>query len=195
MTQGSDSEALSLEVQKRAETLLAKYPTSLELLKDYSPDLQTKIALRGHTAGSLALNKQIPSLALVRRVYGEETAKIWIETQIVVLSDNTEVKVKLTEEQTMKLSSLILAFFYHLNLGELAYFFGRLRSGAYGKFYGSITQDSITSALRAYEKERMTEISEIESKRQQEIMWNKREKWAREAVSREEYERLKQQQS
>lgn len=176
-----------MEVQKRAETLLSKYPTSLELLKNYNPDLQTKIALRGHTAGSLALNRAIPTLTLVKQTYGLKTAEIWLESQLIVLSDNTEVKAKLNEEQMIKLSSLILAYFYHLNLAELAYFFGKLRSGAYGKFYGSITQDSITSALRAYEKERMTEISEIESKRQQEIMWKKRDQWAREAVSREEY--------
>lgn len=176
-----------IETENRIVELRNSFPTSIKLLEVYNPTLQIKIALKGHTAGTLALNKDIPTLGLVRRAYGNQTAEMWIEAQLIALGDNTEVKNKLNEEQCIQLSKLILAHFYYLNLAELSFFFGKLRSGAYGKFYGSISQDSITSALRTYEKERKQEIAEIEDKRQQAIDWDKRLQWAREAVSREEY--------
>lgn len=176
-----------IETENRIVELRNSFPTSIKLLEVYNPTLQIKIALKGHNAGTLALNKDIPTLGLVRRAYGNQTAEMWIEAQLIALGDNTEVKNKLNEEQCIELSKLILAYFYYLNLAELSFFFGKLRSGAYGKFYGSISQDCITTALRAYEKERMNEISEIEEKLQQQERIRKQEDMHKNAVTREEY--------
>lgn len=175
------------QVRQRVLAVKAKFPTSLELIKGYNPNLQHLLSRKGYTAGLLALNKDIPSLAVIRIGYGDQTAQMWLEAQIMAVADNTETKAKLNEQQCIELSKLILAHFYYLNLAELSFFFGKLRSGAYGKFYGSISQDSITSALRTYEKERKQEITEIEDKRQQAIDWEKRQQWTQEAVTREEY--------
>lgn len=57
---------------------------------DYNPDLQGKLAKSNLTLADIALNDNIPLLANIRSVYGEDNAVRWLKVQFDSLNDYAE---------------------------------------------------------------------------------------------------------
>ena len=57
---------------------------------DYNPDLQGKLAKSNLTLADIALNDNIPSLANIRSVYGEDNALRWLKVHFDSLNDYAE---------------------------------------------------------------------------------------------------------
>lgn len=155
----------SLRNKKLSEkqlALLEKYPTPSRMAVDYNPDLQCKLAKSNLTLADIAMNGNIPSLANVRSVYGEDSTVLWLKTQFNSLNDYAEQGKGITDSQLDELCNLILGEYYWMNLAEICNFISRFKLGKYGQFYGAIGPMKITSAMLDYIKERRIDIERYE---------------------------------
>lgn len=129
---------------------------------DYNPDLQLKIAKSNLTLADIALNENIPSLANVCSVYGEDSAVRWLKIQFDSLNDYAEQGKGITDFQLDELCNLIIGEYYWMNLAEICNFISRFKLGKYGQFYGAIGPMKITSAMLDYVRERRIDIERYE---------------------------------
>lgn len=129
---------------------------------DYNPDLQGKLAKSNLTLADIAKNDNIPSLANIRSVYGEDSAVRWLKVQFDSLNDYAEQGKGITDSQLNELCDLVLGEYYWMNLSEICNFIARFKIGKYGQFYGSIGPMKITCSLLEYIKERRIDIERYE---------------------------------
>lgn len=138
--------------------MLEKYPTPSRMAVDYNPDLQGKLARSNLTLADIAMNGDIPSLANVHSVYGEDCALRWLKIQFNSLNDYAEQGKGITDSQLDELCGLVLGEYYLMNLAEICNFISRFKLGKYGQFYGVIGPMKITSSILEYIKERRIDI-------------------------------------
>ena len=129
---------------------------------DYNPDLQGRLAKSNLTLADIAMNGNIPSLANVRSVYGEDSAVGWLKIQFDSLNDYAEQGKGITDSKLDELCNLVLGEYYWMNLAEICNFISRFKLGKYGQFYGAIGPMKITSAMLDYIKERRMDIERYE---------------------------------
>ncbi len=129
---------------------------------DYNPDLQSKLAKSNLTLADIALNENIPSLANVRSVYGEDNAVRWLKIQFDSLNDYAEQGKGITDTQLNELCNLVLGEYFWMNLAEICNFIAKFKLGKYGQFYGAIGPMKITRAMLDYVKERRIDIERYE---------------------------------
>ena len=142
--------------------LLEKYPTPSRMAVDYNPDLQGKLAKSNLTLADIAMNDNIPSLSIIRSVYGEDNALRWLKVQFGSLNDYAEQGKGIADSQLDELCILVLGEYYWMNLAEICNFISRLKLGKYGQFYGAIGPMKITCSLLEYIKERRIDIERYE---------------------------------
>lgn len=142
--------------------LLEKYPTPSRMAFDYNPDLQGKLAKSNLSLADIAMNENIPSLANIRSVYGEDCAIRWLKVQFNSLNDYAEQGKGMADSQLDELCVLILGEYYWMNLAEICNFISRFKLGKYGQFYGAVGPMKITSAMLDYVKERRIDIERYE---------------------------------
>lgn len=147
----------STEISK----LLAKTFSPSEFCIKYNPDLQGSLMCVRSIAG-LSLLEHCPKLTDVMFAYSEDCAKEWVKCQLLKVNDFIGVKQKLSDEQLSDLSMQIVCEFYYLNIAELCCFFGRLRSGKYEDFYGSIDPMRILKSLNTFCHDRRIDIERHE---------------------------------
>lgn len=103
-----------------------------------------------------------PNLADVSIAYGVDGAIEWLKCHLLKVNDFIGVKQKLTNEQLHDLSDQIVCGYPFLNIAEVCCFFGRLRSGKYEDFYGSVDPMRILKSLDAFCRERKMELYQAE---------------------------------
>ena len=141
---------------------MEKYPTPSRMAVDYNPDLQWKLARSNLTLADIAMNDNIPSLSIIRSVYGEDSALRWLKTQFDSLNDYAEQGKGITDSQLDELCNLVLGEYYWMNLAEICNFISRFKLGKYGQFYGAIGPMKIACSLLEYIKERRIDIERYE---------------------------------
>lgn len=129
---------------------------------DYNPDLQGKLAKSNLTLADIAMNDNIPSLANIRSVYGEDNAVRWLKVQFDSINDYAEQGKGINDSQLDELCGLVLGEYYWMNLAEICNFISRFKLGKYGQFYGAIGPMKITCSLLEYIKERRIDIERCE---------------------------------
>lgn len=154
---------------------------------DYNPDLQGKLAKSNLTLADIAMNENIPSLANVRSVYGEENAARWLKIQFGSLNDYAEQGKGITDAQLDELCSLVLGEYYWMNLAEICNFISRFKLGKYGQFYGAIGPMKITSAMLDYVRERRMDIERYEREQYREQQQKEIEERGNNRISYAEY--------
>ena len=152
----------SKKLNEKKLALLEKYPTPSQMAVDYNPDLQGKLAKSNLTLADIALNDNIPLLANIRSVYGEDNAVRWLKVQFDSLNDYAEQGKGIDDSQLDELCSLVLGEYYWMNLAEICNFISRFKLGKYGQFYGAIGPMKITCYLLEYIKERRIDIERYE---------------------------------
>lgn len=150
------------KLNEKQLALLEKYPTPSRMAVDYNPDLQGKLAKSNLTLADIAMNDNIPSLSIIRSVYGEDNALRWMKVQFDSLNDYAEQGKGIADSQLDELCILVLGEYYWMNLAEICNFISRLKLGKYGPFYGSIGPMKITCSLLEYIKERRIDIERYE---------------------------------
>lgn len=167
--------------------ILEKYPTPSRMAVDYNPDLQGKLAKSNLTLADIAKNDNIPSLANIRSVYGEDSAVRWLKVQFDSLNDYAEQGKGITDSQLNELCNLVIGEYYWMNLAEICNFIARFKIGKYGQFYGSIGPMKITCSLLEYIKERRIDIERYERNQYRMLRQKEIEERGNNGISYEEY--------
>lgn len=164
-----------------------RYGSANQFMLTFNKDIQAKVALN-HERTYLGT---APSLNLVRLTYSWEVLRVWIMAQLEDINDFVSVQNKLNIQQMEHLAQIISTEYSFLKVTELHLFLHRLKAGRYGIFYGAIDPLKITQALIEFLEQRRLEISHIEHKLKQQTLDKLRLQWAQTAVTRQQYELLK----
>ena len=149
----------------------------------YNPDAQREIC----GSPSLCFFGDFPTIATISKNYGIKTSVAWLIPQLLDLSEFCGCKEKLQGRPLESTAWLIAQNYYYLKVSELMLFFSRFKQGKYGRFYGSVDPLIIMSALIDFVRERNDAIFD----RDCELNQIHDEKGKKDAISHEEYLRLK----
>ena len=174
----------SQDLDRKTQLVKAKYRDLDNCLQIFNPDNQATLAKRHDDSWITA---DVPTLALLNQTYGKTASVQWLVVQIYNLSEFCGCKDKLSTAQIHELSRIIDTSYYHLKLTELMMFFFNFKMGKYGKFYGAVDPMVITCALREFMDERNSRIDQVENERRR----KQEEKEMKNAVSYEEYQKMK----
>ena len=174
----------SQDLDRKTQLVKAKYGDLDNCLQIFNPDNQATLAKRHDDSWITA---DVPTLALLNQTYGKTASVQWLVVQIYNLSEFCGCKDKLSTAQIHELSRIIDTSYYHLKLTELMMFFFNFKMGKYGKFYGAVDPMVITCALREFMDERNSRIDQVENERRR----KQEEKEMKNAVSYEEYQKMK----
>lgn len=136
-------------------------PTTLnQFLTIYNPK-KVKKALRAvkDTRGAIAV--KTPSLAGIRREYGEEKAEAYIKIWTIELNEVLNVTRPLTEAQIDEFASLLISEFWAVSIADLYLVFKTAKLGGYGELYGSLSIDKMLGWFRKYYDERQNIAASI----------------------------------
>ncbi len=112
--------------------------------------------------------KQVPSLKVLAEAYDEETYIIWMKAQLIKINEFVGTKEKLSTDQMEELAIQILHEYGYLNLFEFIIFCGRLRSGSYEEFYGSIDPMRVLKSLKSFCYDRRCDLDKVYREREAE---------------------------
>lgn len=118
-------------------------------------------------------------------------AVAFLKAQFIKINDFAGSKQKITDGQLEDMSLQIVAEYPYLNLLEIIVYCGRLRSGMYGEFYGSVDPMKILYGLGLFCKDRENDIARYETAREKEEQARLREEWAKNCISWEEWQAIK----
>lgn len=139
----------------------------------------------------MAFRHDAPTLGLLRHTFGDNAPVSWLYAEIMTVSEFCGCKDKLSDEQMDETALLVSTAYPWLKVSELLLFFGWLKLGRYGKFYGCLDPMVITTSLQDFLVERSNYLAKIE---QQERERKREEEKKKPHYTREEWERIKQQQ-
>lgn len=157
----------------------------------YNPDLQALLLRKDMSIASLKFNESIPQLKTLVDAYGIETPVEWLKIELGMINDFAETKVKMTSEQFHELATVLVSGYGYLNAAEVILFIARFKAGMYGSFYGAIDPLKITSALQEFLMQRKKSIDGYIRDKEMADYFARRDEWAKEAVSYEEYQKIK----
>ena len=124
-----------------------------------------------------------PSLAIMRKTYGDDFPATWLLAHIFDLVAFSNSQGTLNESQAEFLAEAIANEYYFLKASELILFFYRFKTGAYGHFYGVVDPMMIMQGLKQFMKERAVEIERHENEK----MSKERAETAKNAITPREY--------
>lgn len=153
----------------------------MKLLGKFNPSLQSKC----YANPMRCVKGSAPTLAVVRRDYGEQVAVDWLAIELNDYQNFVGVKEedKATFDVVSELSKMILGRYYYLKLSEIMLFLQKLKYGDYGEMYGRIDAVRILRALRLF----TTDRNEIIDRHDQEESSRKRIEAKKNAISYQEY--------
>lgn len=135
------------------------------------------------------VNGRAPTLGAIGRDYGKQVAVDWLTIELNDYQNFVGVKAdaKASLAVVSELSRMIMRRFRYLKLSELMLFFQRLKYGDYGEMYGCVDAVRILRALRSFMVDRNSIIERLEQEKRERKM--KRD--SLNAISYEEYLRMK----
>ena len=142
--------------------LLRLYPKPSNLFAVYNPSLQGNLSNSKLSLAEIALNSNIPSLALISTTYGRDIAIEWMKIQFASINEYAGQGKGASDAQLIEMCQLLLGEYYWMNLAEICKFISLFKLGEYGKFYESIDPMTITHSLRTYIGERYADIERYE---------------------------------
>ena len=97
-----------------------------------------------------ALLVKTPSLALVKKQYGEEKLEAYLKLWIIEFNEVINVKRPLKEFQIDELAFLILSKFYNVTIADVNLIFKNAKTGVYGDFYETLSINKILGWFNEY---------------------------------------------
>lgn len=107
------------------------------------------------------LKSELPSLALIKRRFGEDFIQAYIEGWIINLREFVNVGKKMTDEQTQETAMLIVQEYYNLNISDINFIFKNAKLGRYGKIYDRLDGQLILEWFDKHFAQRCTEAANI----------------------------------
>ena len=163
----------------------------LQLCSLFNPGLQAVLPSKCKSIHVATYSEETPTLGEMVSAYGEMVAVAFLKAQFIKINDFAGSKQKISDGQLEDLSLQIVAEYPYLNLLEIIVFCGRLRSGMYGEFYGSVDPMRILYGLGLFCKDREKDISRYEIAREKEEQEKQRDEWAKRSISWDEWQKIK----
>lgn len=182
------STGLSVQLQNAITGVKERYGAAADFLVTFNKDRQKQAAMHPDRV----YLGTAPSLAVVRAAYNSEVLTTWIMAQLEDINDFSGVAAKMSIEQMVQVAGIVESEYYYLKVSELLLFFHRFKAGAYGQFYGAVDPLIITLGLAAFAGERNHEIRMYQRQVDERQADLKRSEWAKTAVTRAQYEQMKQ---
>lgn len=91
-----------------------------------------------------------PSLAVLRRDYGNEKIEAIIKLHLIDLCENVNLKRPLRGAQVDNIAREIVATYYALTIADVHVIFRKAKTGEYGEFYDSLDMPKVMSWFREY---------------------------------------------
>jgi hypothetical protein len=132
--------------------------SNLIKITNLSPELYREMktqALQLRTVKD-CLSVKTPTIASVRRTFGEEKLKSYIALYLIDLNKSLNLKRFLSDEQIYECSELIVYEFVNLTLADITFVFKRAKMGHYGELYESLSLDKIIRWFSEYYDERLS---------------------------------------
>ena len=120
-----------------------------KVLLQYNPSRQTEIAADPERA----FTEQCPTLAELRRDYGENAPIMWLVAQLNDLNEYAGAK-KMDAPQMKAAARVLYADSYYLTLAEWMLFLYHVKAGKYGKFFGTVDALQLGVWLQSFKRER-----------------------------------------
>lgn len=156
----------------------------MEFLETFNPGRQKEFCTKANIAKCYF--GSAPTLTELNNAYGSKAAVSWLAPQLYNLSEYCGCKDKIKPHQMDELAHIIADKYYYLKATELMIFFYRFKQGEYGRFYGAVDPITIVASIKDFIVERNAEYR----KREDREMQQQYEEWRKRAVTREEYERI-----
>lgn len=147
---------------------LSKNYSPAETLCAYDAGLQSKLPGLCPSIHLATEMKQVPTLKVLAEAYDEETYIIWMKAQLIKINEFVGTKEKLSTDQMEELAIQILHEYGYLNLFEFIIFCGRLRSGSYEEFYGSVDPMRVLKSLKSFCYDRRCDLDKVYREREAE---------------------------
>ena len=96
----------------------------------------------------------MPSIATVKRKFGDDFIQAYIEGWVVNIREFINVGKKMTDEQTRETAILIVDEYYNMNLADINLIFKNAKLGKYGKYYDRLDGQIILSWFEQHFSER-----------------------------------------
>lgn len=109
-----------------------------------------------------AVITSVPSIATIRRDYGEQNALNYIMSWILYLDEFIDLKEQGSDFRIKQTAKFILFDYYNLTIADIHVIFRRAICGYYGKFYDRLSGATIISWFETYLAERC-DICEMKS--------------------------------
>lgn len=159
----------------------------IEVTNAFTPYLQVELS-NVKDLSKLHGIEGVPTLKVLEEAYSTKFAsRVWLKAQLVVVNDFVGTKEKLDDMQLHNLCDQILVEYAGLNLMELCCFFSRLRSGKYGKFYGSVDPMSIMTALQEFVKDWREDLYQDWKEKERIRQKKEYEEWERTKITFDEF--------
>ena len=181
--QCSSQSSLARAMPPAIVALQKNYPSINEFLVAYSPDRQTEICY----APEACYFGDSPTLATLTSCYGRGAAEAWLVPEIIDACLFFGLKEQPDTYQLEKLARIIVTNFGYLNVDEVQLFFFYFCSARYRHFYNTFDPSIIILSLRDFLRDRSRAYEEREQRERE----REREEWKKNAITHEEYLRLK----
>ena len=186
----SNSSQSSLLVTKILSSALAKvkdrFPTIEDFMVAVNPDRQLKICEQPETC----YFGNSPTLASLNVIYGRGAAEAWLLPEVQEACLFMGIKEMPDNYQAAKLVRIIAQQYGYLNVDEVQLFFFYFCSARYRHFYNTFDPSIIILSLRDFLRDRSRAYEEREQRERE----REREEWEKNAITHEEYLRLKENQ-
>lgn len=148
-----------------------------------SPDKQLNIC----NDSNLCYFGDSPTLSIVRLAYGSNIPEAWLVPQLVDASLFCGLKQDIDKSQMRTLATIIANDYHWLKIDELLLFFFQFKSAHYLHFYSYFDPHVILGSLKMFINER----ARAHDRKEQELREKKAEYNRRNAITYEEYLRIK----
>lgn len=91
-----------------------------------------------------------PSLAVLRKEYGEAKIEAIIKLHLIDLCENVNLKRPLRDRQVDSIAREIVSEFYSLTIADVHVIFRQAKTGQYGEFYDSLDMPKVIGWFRRY---------------------------------------------
>lgn len=111
---------------------------------------------RNVKTAEVALKTEAPTLASLKRAYGDDFQSAYVEMWIENLNDFLNVNRKMSEAQVAETAMLLLQEYYYLHLADINLVFSKIKKGEFGNLFESIDGAKVLTYFRKYAEERMS---------------------------------------
>ena len=174
-------------LDKRKDEIIALHGDAKEFALRFNPDIQVSCALNLEKS----LTGNAPTLRQLEYAYGVKGIRAWFSIQFENLNKFVGVANKMTVEQMQMLADIFIVKVPYLKASEILLFFYKFKSGDLGDLYGSVDPLKISTALNEFLKWRSLELDKLHQRLREERRAKQHKEWLENAITREEYERMK----